>query len=82
MFSKGFTNCYNLPLNKLRLVEIRIIRSSLFHSVIADWMKVFVKKLSLALTKGILFAFLEACSLVVLGIISLKYLDNKLFNIV
>ena len=37
--------------------------------------------LVLTLTKGILFAFLEESLLVVLGIISWKYLGDKLVNI-
>ena len=55
--------------------------SSLFHSVIVDGKKVFIKQLLLVLTKGIFFGFLEEYLLVVPGIISLKYLSDILFNI-
>ena len=80
LFSKVFTNCNNLPLNTLRLVELRIPRPSLFHSVIADEDMAFIKLLILTLTQEIFFAFLEACLLIVPGIISLKYVVDILFN--
>ena len=43
MFSKGLTNCNSLPLNILRPVELQILKSSLFHSVIVDGKKMFIK---------------------------------------
>ena len=36
LFPKGFTNCNNLPLNTLRLVELWTLRSSLFYRVTVD----------------------------------------------
>ena len=49
-----------------KLVELRVVRLSLFHSVIVDEKKVFEKLLLLTLTKGILFSFLGADHRVVL----------------
>lgn len=62
------------------LVIFWILKTSLFHYVTVDGKKVLIKYL-LNLTEDILFAFLEAYLLVILGIVLIKYLDDMLFNI-
>ena len=42
-----------LSLKELKLVEFRIAVSSLFHSIMIDGKKVFLKKLCLMFIKGI-----------------------------
>ena len=62
-------------------MKVLKIAKYIFHSVIVDGKKVFIKQLLLVHTKGILFGFLEEYLLVVPGIISLKYLSDILLNI-
>ena len=75
--SKGLTNCDNLSLNILRLIQLRI---SLFHSVTVDEKKVLLNNCYYLLLKESCSDFLKHL-LLVLGIISLKYLGDIPSNI-
>ena len=75
--SKGLTNCDNLSLNILRLIQLRI---SLFHSVTVDEKKVLLNNCYYLLLKEYCSDFLKHL-LLVLGIISLKYLGDIPSNI-
>ena len=48
--------------------ELRISRSSLFHSLITDGKKEFLKKICLILKGVMLYEFLVVCNLLLLGI--------------
>ena len=75
--SKGLTNCDNLSLNIIRLIQLRI---SLFHSVTVDEKKVLLNNCYYLLLKESCSDFLKHL-LLVLGIISLKYLGDIPSNI-
>ena len=47
-----------LSLKELKFVKFRIAGSSLFHSIMVDGKKVFLKKLCLIFIKGISLVFL------------------------
>ena len=64
----------------LRLGEFWISGSSLFHSMMTDGKKVFLKKLCLILKWGILFAFLVGYGLFNLGIILKRYFGDWSFK--
>ena len=53
--------------------ELRISRSSLFHSLITDGKKEFLKKLCLTLKGVMLSEFLVVCNLLLLGVKLNKY---------
>ena len=53
--------------------ELRISRSSFFHSIITDGKKEFLKKLCLTLKGVMLSEFLVVCNLLLLGIKLNKY---------
>ena len=65
-----FNKCF-LKISKE--VELRISRSSLFHSLITDGKKEFLKKLCLTLKGVMLSEFLVVCNLLLLGIKLNKY---------
>ena len=75
--SKGLTNCDNLSLNIIRLIQLRI---SLFHSVTVDEKKVLLNNCYYLLLKEYCSDFLNHL-LLVLGIISLKYLGDFCSNV-
>ena len=60
----------------LRLGSFWISGSSLFHSIMTDGKKVFLKKLCLTLKWGILFVFLVEYGLINLGIIWKRYFGD------
>ena len=65
-----FNKCF-LKISKE--AELRISRSSLFHSLITDGTKEFLKKLCLTLKGVMLSEFLVVCNLLLLGIKLNKY---------
>ena len=65
-----FNKCY-LKISKD--AELQISRSSLFHSIITDGKKEFLKKLCLTLKSVMLSEFLVVCNLLLLGIKLNKY---------
>ena len=69
LFAVGLINFKTLFLKILRLGVFWISESSLFHSIMADRRKVFLKKLCLTLKWKKLFAFFVEYGLLSLGII-------------
>ena len=80
LFAVGLINFKILFLKILRLGAFWISGSNLFHSMMTDGKKVFLKKLCLTLKWGILFAFLAVYGLFNLGIILERYIGNWSFK--
>ena len=80
-FGVGLLNFKIFFLKILRLGAFWISGSSLFHSMMTDGKKVFLKKLCLTLKWGILFPFLVKCDLVNLGIILKRYFGDWSFKV-
>ena len=64
-----------------KLSELRIFRSSLFHSITAEGKKEFRKKLCFTLNRGILFVFFMFYVLTELGIIWKRYFGHLYLKI-
>ena len=75
LFAVGLINFKIFFLKILRLGTFWISGSSLFHSMMTDGKKVFLKKLCLTLKWGILFAFLVKYGLINLVMILKRYLE-------
>ena len=80
LFVVGLINFKILFLKILKLGGFWISGSSLFHSVMTDGKKVFLKKLCLTLKWGISFAFLVEYGLFYLGIILKRYFGRLVFQ--
>ena len=81
LFAVRLINFKTFFLKILRLGAFWILRSSLFHSMMIDGKKVFLKKLYLTLKWRILFAFLVGYGLFSLGIILKRYFEDWFFKI-
>ena len=73
----GRMNCKMLFLKRVRLSELFILLSRLFHLITKDGKKEFLKKICLRLNLGMLpILFLVLYAVLVVGIFSMRYLGD------
>ena len=78
---EGCMKFKSIFLKIFKLFELRIFRSSLFHSTTAEGKKEFWKKLCFTLNRGILWEFLVLYVLTKVGIILNKYFGHLYLKI-
>ena len=78
---EGLINFKSFFLKINKFSELRIFRSTLFHSITTEGKNEFLKKLCFTLNWGILLAFLVLYGLTEVGIILNRYYGDWLLNI-